>query len=361
VVIFTLIALSPSADASVVAYQAQPLYTTSGDPDNYVSYQGQPLYTTSGNPANAVVSPPSAFDGVAEVVVETASGSFRGSGALLSTGRHLLTAAHLVTDSSGALDVLSASVFFDLPGGPPVEIAGISFIPHPDWDGNYRRGNDLAIITLENYAPQAAQRYDLYDDTDEVGQVGTKVGYGRSGQGKVEFDPETGQPLYPSGTKRSGQNKYDALADLMLTWLGRTPGVDFVPGSVLQYDFDNGLAANDGFGFFLGLPDLGLGEAEVLAALGDSGGPTFIDGKIAGITSYEMTVWRWLNEPPWYETPDITPFSLDSSFGEFVSDTRVSFYADWIRAVIPEPSSIIVWSLLSGLAIGAGFRRARRR
>jgi hypothetical protein len=354
VVAFALIlaGLSPSADAAVVAYQDRTLFTTPGDPADYVA---QPLYTTNGPPGDYIVEAPSGFDGVAMVDVVVPSGAAttvrRGSGALLWTGKHLLTAAHLVTDNStGAVIATSASVFFDLPGGR-VEIAGVSFLPHPDWDGKYRRGNDIAIITLQTEAPAAAQRYDIYEGADEVGRVGTKAGYGQSGQGQVELIGIT--PKYPAGTKRAGQNKYDALADLM--YGSTVPG--FVFGSVLQYDFDNGLAANDGFGYFFGLSDLGVGELEVMGAPGDSGGPTFIDGKIAGLTSYEVTLFR----SPYPYTSDITPLVLDSSFGEFVGDTRVSFYADWIRTAIPEPSSVIVWSLLTGLVITAGLRRARRR
>lgn len=328
------------------------------------------MYTTAGNPDNAdpehyvyVVSAPSEFDGVAMVIVKTTGGLFYGgSGVLLSTGRHLLTAAHTLTDDTGALDVLNAWVFFDLPDGR-LEIDGVSFIPYPDWDGKTVHGNDLAIITLAEVAPPAAWRYELYDDSDEVGKVGTKVGYGLSGTG------DTGEDgfIYDFGTKRSGQNKYDALADLMREnwpYFDFKPGVGFVPGSVLQYDFDNGKFdnetgtwPNDAFGFMFGLWDPGLGEDEVMAALGDSGGPTFIDGKIAGIASYRA---RLFNYPNWYDSPDVNDWP-DSSFGEFGGDTRVSLYADWIRAVIPEPSSIIVWSLLSGLAVAAGFRRARRR
>jgi len=62
----------------------------------------------------------------------------------------------------------------------------------------------------------------------------------------------------------------------MLTDLGLTPRVDFVPGSMLVYDFDNGNAANDGFGVLYGIHDLGVGDGEVNSAPGDSGSPTFI-------------------------------------------------------------------------------------
>ena len=68
--------------------------------------------------------------------------------------------------------------------------------------------------------------------------------------------------------------EYDALADLMYSTSGWIPGVDYVPGAILQYDFDNGNILNDAFyqSSMLGTPDLGLGPNEVLSAPGDSGG-----------------------------------------------------------------------------------------
>ena len=42
----------------------------------------------------------------------------------------------------------------------------------------------------------------------------------------------------------------------------------------------NGLTENDAFGFFFGNSDTGLGDEEVMASFGDSGGPTIVDGKI---------------------------------------------------------------------------------
>jgi hypothetical protein len=59
---------------------------------------------------------------------------------------------------------------------------------------------------------------------------------------------------------------------------------------MLVYDFDNGNAANDGFGVLYGIHDLGVGDGEVNSAPGDSGSPTFIDGKIVGINSLSMLI-----------------------------------------------------------------------
>jgi len=97
------------------------------------------------------------------------------------------------------------------------------------------------------------------------------------------------------------------------------------------YDFDNGVAENDAFGFFFRNSDLGLGIEEVSAAFGDSGGPTIVDGKITGVTSYilSLTVGS--------KTSDVTD-KLDSSFGEFSGDTRVSKYTKFVDNAINDRS-----------------------
>lgn len=291
-------------------------------------------YTTAGDPASYIVSPGSGLDGVTDLIIDTGAGLARCSGSLLTTGMHILTAAHCVDT------VVSATAFFDLPSGSASRATSALFV-HPGWTGNVLAGNDIAIVQLVSAAPAGAERFDTYRDGSEVGAVSEKVGYGRSGTGN------TGAVL-PSGTKRSGQNRYDALADIFegFFFTGITPGTQ------LAYDFDNGLAANDAFGFFFGLSHLGLGLAEVDSAPGDSGGPTFIDGLIAGVTSYGFGFTCFPG------TPDVNCDVTDSSFGEMSVDTRVSTYAGWIDSVItpvPEPASIAL-VLLGGLGL-AGHRR----
>jgi len=83
------------------------------------------------------------------------------------------------------------------------------------------------------------------------------------------------------------------------------------------------LAENDAFGVFFGNSDLGLGIEEVSSAFGDSGGPTIVDGKITGVTSYILSLTMGS------KTSDVTG-KLDSSFGEFSGDTRVSKYTHFI-------------------------------
>ena len=141
------------------------------------------------------------------------------------------------------------------------------------------------------------------------------------------------------------------------------PGVN---PNILMYDFDNGQAANDAFGVYLGLSNLGLGDMEVDSAPGDSGGPSFIDGKIAGITSFGLTftnstdaIGNRVCNPA--VNPDVL-CGVNSSFGEFAGDTRVSAYASWIQSVtfLPEPGSPLLVALALPLAFVARRRPSRR-
>jgi len=125
------------------------------------------------------------------------------------------------------------------------------------------------------------------------------------------------------GQERSGKNKYDDVADVWLKAMNLKHVKDFEKGSVLMYDFDNGLTENDAFGFFFGNSDTGLGNEEVMASFGDSGGPTIVDGKITGVTSYILRLTTISG------TSDVNGI-LDSSFGEFAGDTRVSKYAHFV-------------------------------
>jgi len=116
---------------------------------------------------------------------------------------------------------------------------------------------------------------------------------------------------------------YDDVADVWLKAVNLKQGKDFVKGSVLLYDFDNGLDENDAVGFFFGNSDLGLEDEEVMASFGDSGGPTIVNGVITGVTSYILSLTDGS------DTSDVNKM-VDSSFGEFGGDTRVSKYAHFI-------------------------------
>ncbi|MEQ8462871.1 trypsin-like serine protease [Coleofasciculus sp. E1-EBD-02] len=283
-----------------------------------IQTQVQPLYTTAGNPDDYLVSPGTGYDGVAQLSL----GGFWGTsctGGLLGTGAHILTAAHCLTDDFGNLDIWDGTATFELSTGD-VNLSIADIFVHDDWTGDLFNGYDLAILELTDVAPDTVDRYDIYRNDDEVGKTGEKVGYGRSGNGNVG-------DVFWDGLKRSGQNRYDASGDLFDQHYLIS---DDVTDALLAYDFDNGLAANDAFGYWFGddYADLGLGLNEVNSAPGDSGGPTFIDGAIAGVTSFGLQVSYWNGI-----SSDID-YALNSSFGEFSFDTRVSSYTNWIDDIL---------------------------
>ena len=276
-----------------------------------------PLYTTFGDPSGYVTSPGGTLDGVGDLILTRSDFTVRCSGALLPTGKHVLTAAHCITDDRGRLNLQSGYVTFEGDSGNE-QIDVISAIKHPKFKGDVLRGNDIAVLELATVASSDITRYDIdRDPTDDVGSVGIKAGYGRTGQGDVGS-------VDPSGTKHDGKNKYDATAREMYQALRLSERQYFADG-ILQFDFDNLKPANDAFGFFFSISDTGLGTPEVNSAPGDSGGPTQTNGVITGVTSYGLTLTY--NDG---STSDVTPRVVDSSFGEFSADTRVSQFTSFI-------------------------------
>lgn len=262
-----------------------------------------------------IVQPGTGFDGVAEIFV----GDGGGTGALMVTGRHVLTAAHLWDGGNQQIDPAEIIVTFYLPTGP-VDFFAARYMLHPEYDEeDFDTNNDIAIIELDGEVPPEADRYEIYRGNDEVGQVTVKCGFGLRGTGFTGQDEDD-----PIATLRTGENRYDALGDA----LNEAFFTEIIPGSQLIFDFDNGNAANDASGVFLGSVDLGLGDREVNTTSGDSGGPSFINGQVAGVVSYGFSPFDFADSP----VTDIDE-ETNSTFGEFSSDTRVSFFADWIDSV----------------------------
>ena len=245
--------------------------------------------------SNHVVEPGHGYDGVVQLKEE---GRPICTGSLLNSGRHVLTAAHCVDNEQ--ID----EVVFDLPSGL-VSRSVESAVPHEHWDTETKL-NDIAIISLLAEAPHEADRYDIWRTQGEVGKIFTKVGYGLIGHGDTGYVAET-------DTRYAGENRYE---------------VGFT--SQLAFDFDNGTEAQNVLGRLGEDSDLGLGPSrEANPSHGDSGGPSFVSGKIAGVTSggRGFTDEQWTHDDG--PTPDISPGN-DSSFGEVSVDTRVSFFANWI-------------------------------
>ena len=278
---------------------------------NGASYE--PFIVAADNPANHVVNPGTGYDGVAALLLQRTDGTGLGSGTLLLSGKHILTAAHNVCDDLGNMVATNVQATFETTTGNVV-INSAQIYVDPLYNGSpWGGGHDLAIIVLSQVAPANIQRYDINRVANEIGQNFTRVGYGLTGTGL------TGD-VGPAGTKHSGQNTYEATNALY---------GDF--GDELAYDFDDGTAAHDAFGQLYNMPNLGLGNNEACAAPGDSGGPNFIGGVIAGVTSYGFQL-----PGPQDVLPGPVP---NSSFGDMGADVRVSDYSAWIDSITSGGSS----------------------
>ncbi|EAW35545.1 trypsin-like serine protease [Lyngbya sp. PCC 8106] len=272
--------------------------------------------TNNPNEPRSLIQPGTGFDGV---VAWGMNGEIDCTGSLLYTGRHILTVAHCFNNIDDTPNLnpnpSDYTVFLDLPTGR-ISIPAKQIFVHPNWRSDYDNNSDIAIIELSQTAPIEADRYQIYTQFNEVGQVFEKVGYGTSGTGW------TGENFNDVNLiKRKGKNRYDAFSDIF----NDDPQSNIVLGSQLAYDFDSGSFFNDAFGVEYGIVDLGLGFEEVGISGGDSGAPAFIDGKIAGLSSF--------GQSPFDPTVDVTNEN-DTSFGEFFSDTRVSVYSTWIEETI---------------------------
>lgn len=301
---------------------------------------------------------------VALIMDYGAGGAFICSGSLLSNRMSILTAAHCVSDGFGSAGPLKTTAYFydgnpnsRTPFGAGVRAIEISKIAvNEGYTGEVIDQNDIAVLRLQT-GVFGAQAYDLYDDTDLTGERFNVAGYG----GRSTIGGAFGANAR-TGFLREGDNNYDfRLGDQRFNgqWsaiLGGTAKYDFSYVS----DFDSGLDLNDmscrvsqasnfggrpGFDFC----DTGLGAREVGVAGGDSGGPQFIDSKIASVTSYGLTFGTAFGD---------CRAGLNSSCGEFSGYVPVSIHSNFIQSAmgVPEPQTWAMMLLGFG-AIGFATRR----
>jgi hypothetical protein len=411
--------------AAMMSAQAASL-TTLGDVYQAASYttgtlkassrpnavQSESYLKTTGTYTDPVYLP-SAAQRSGTVVIRTPILSAPGFGAFCSgtviSPTHILTAAHCVDEAFGSGDLGVPSVRF---GGSNVatdnrQNASEVYV-HPLWFdpvlGSAGRGafgaGDIAIVKLSSPLPVGTKIYGLFEG-DPLAQVATHISYGTTGNGSgVGGDVFSADNL---ANGRIGTNKYEITLQGLF-------GAGTGTNGQLLYDFDNGLAANNGFDFWLSgltlnpdnslkwtpglgldvapalrslIDDLGTGITEVLIDGGDSGGGAFIGDLVAGVHSFGLTLGGEycdgiLNPNPDdpYDTagafnPEIIPVSdvdctLNSTFGEIAGDTSVSYYSSWIKAILggqtssavilPEPATFG----LMGLGL-LGIACARRR
>ena len=306
-----------------------------------------------------------------------ADGNYVCSGSLSENRSSIITAAHCVNILGRRPD--STTVFFydgnilDQPvynaGAAGVTTVGVSGVHvNPLYTGNVIDQNDIAVLNLAGGAaavPAFAQGYALYTQGDLTGVDYNIAGYGRRSNAGGSVGVNLG-----TGRLRQGNNRYDfRLGDADFNGLF-TPAFFGEPAgaqTAFSYlaDFDNGLPANDAscglsMSNQFGLPglaagpkycNLGRGALEVSTAGGDSGGPQFVNGKLASVTSYGLTFGQ-----------DIQPGDIDNAlndtFGEFNGFVPIFIHTAFIAANVPEPAT---WALMIGGfgLVGASARRAR--
>ncbi|MEX2139874.1 MAG: trypsin-like serine protease [Pirellulales bacterium] len=197
-----------------------------------------PAIVTSDTPGSHVVAPgETAFglnlDGVARVEIgyPQIDVILRSASAALISDRHIITAAHVFdAEADGLVDTflfeerLRLSAAFDAAGGPAtITFSKVSVRISPDWNDTFA---DLAIVELDQPAPEGIPRYPLYGVGDELGQPTVVVGYGATGHGSTGVTDT-------SSVKRAGLNRFEAFGEQI------DPGIaDRIPtGSMLVIDF----------------------------------------------------------------------------------------------------------------------------
>ncbi|MDO4569026.1 MAG: trypsin-like serine protease [Planctomycetia bacterium] len=242
------------------------------------------------------------------MIVAAATGATTGSlgsGSVLTTGRHVLTAAHVVCKSGSNVVEDVITVTFMNADGTTFTVDAEEVYVHEEWTGQAgATAGDIAIIVLAEDVSDRVETYDINRSlAADLGQVYERYGYGLTGTGEEGEDEAAGV----DGQKRTGKNKWESL--------GSTVGLD---SRLLIYDFDDGTEdMNYIFDRHGVTTDLGLGEEETICGSGDSGGPCFVNGVIAGVCQGVYA----------------EDGGADGTYGDIGLDTRVAMYATWIDGI----------------------------
>jgi hypothetical protein len=220
--------------------------------------------------------------------------SFRQSGVLIDS-QWILTSAHGVLEVDNNL----SSVYRDLQVGAGNFLndrQGIRSVSnvliHPGYGGAAGSGYDLALLRLQDAILTIPA--ELYEGPITVGLDSDIVGYGR-----LQYLNESTSIL--TGDKRGGNNVIDLVGNPSAYYVQTSIESPFLPT-------------------YRPLGMAGTG--------GDSGGGLFIDGQLAGITSFSDTVFGFNG----YGT--YTGYSLIDR--DWVNSTMASYQA------IPEPGSLLL-------------------
>lgn len=338
-----------------IQWQAQSLIVGQTSTNTLVN-GGNPLYT----------APMPQYNGVVSLIMTYASGSFICTGTLLPDRQSILTAAHCVTDGPTLANPITTTAYFYGGSNPDTTVAfnvnstavtASQYFVNPGYTGEVIDQNDIAVIRLSTQAPSWANSYQLSTATDLTGAGFNVAGYGRRSNTGGAVGANLGTNIL-----RQGDNRYDFRFGDSDFGAGYWDGVFGTADVSFSYvsDFDNGTAARDATALLAADPDFnlsgpkwenwGVGQTEVGVAGGDSGGPQFIGGRIASVTSYGLSFGTGYGD---------IDGALNSSFGEFSGYVPVYIHSAWINAaLVPEPGMYAMMAL--GLAaVGLAARRRR--
>lgn len=342
-----------------IAWQAQSrvigqLPTATFDGTGQNNGGGNPLYFPDSNKSGVV----------ALIMDYGPGGRFICSGSLVNA-RSIVTAGHCVSDGAGTANPLKTTAYFftgdpneRTPFSPSAVAIDVSrYYVNPNYTGEVIDQNDIAVLRLQSDAPDFAKIYGLYLDDIHDKQF-TVAGYGGRSTVGGAFGTDS-----RTGFLREGDNIYsyawgdDAFGGFFTDIIG---GENFFGTAQIDYsfvsDFDNGLLANDAsclIAAAVGAAGYGceafLGNREVNIAGGDSGGPGFINGKLASVNSYGLSFGTSFGD---YRA------GLNSSWGEFSGYVPIYIHGKFIAGAIPEPAT---WAMMiTGFGL-VGMAARRRR
>lgn len=350
------------AGVAIAGQASAATYVAGGLAQSYMTY------TTIGQVATSRTS---GYSGVGSLFVSTVSTATTGlggvcTGSLIGSGT-VLTAAHCLETSAN--DPIT-SIRFYLPsfgdrGSASTQIfTATAFASNPGYAATgLVGGNDVALFTITG----DTSGHDVYSlFTGNPFQQYTEVG-----TGTVGGPAGTNVGVTSDYRKRTGSNIYEYYGSDLFS--------DSSEGVAL-YDFDDGTAAHDVFGNLRGGNKQRGVTGESAASPGDSGGPEFIDGKIASVTSFGITggiisgycgadsIDPYNKSGSTAKTTDLSQCT-NSSIGEIGGNTLVSYNLNFINgylngtvatmAPVPEPATWALMILGFG-AVGYGMRRRKR-